>query len=327
MVQVVSVVCPLRSSRRVLERELDRLLEVLASEYTFYEVVLVDDASLDGTREWVENKLKGVSKLRYLELSRPSGKEVAILAGLESSVGDFVVVMTLGEDPAEMIPSMVSLALQGSHLVLGVDSNYRDRSWLRRIGSGCFHSYCRRLGYDLIPGSTDFRCFSRQSVDSLLRFSSKTKNLRLFLARTGFSRELVPYVPVVERKVVPLETLLRVGLSTLVGLSTHPLRVIATMGLLGSLLSLLYVGYVVGIYFFKSGVMEGWTTLSLQLSGMFFLLFLVLGVLCEYVGRVLDEVQDRPLYFLSVQKESVVSLNASIAANVVSSGHRLGAKR
>lgn len=84
-----------------------------------------------------------------------------------------------------------------------------------------------------------------------------------------------------------------------------------------SAINLLYALYVVAIYLFKRNVAEGWTTMSLQMTGMFFFLFLILAVLCEYVGRILEETQARPLYVVASEKNSSVLLENSIEKNIL----------
>jgi hypothetical protein len=98
--------------------------------------------------------------------------------------------------------------------------------------------------------------------------------------------------------------------------SAHPLRLLAGLGLLASGLNLLYMIYVVAIFFLKDQVAEGWTTLSLQASGMFFLVFLILTALCEYVGRILEESRDRPLYYVVEEKNSNVLIADAERRNV-----------
>ena len=99
--------------------------------------------------------------------------------------------------------------------------------------------------------------------------------------------------------------------------STQPLRWVSWLGLLASGLNLLYMVYVLATYLLRSRVAEGWTTLSLQASGMFFLLFLCLSVLSEYVGRILEESRDRPLYHVLEERNSNVLLANRDRTNIV----------
>src|SRR5438105_2405397 len=98
--------------------------------------------------------------------------------------------------------------------------------------------------------------------------------------------------------------------------STHPLRFVSWLGLFGGTLNVLYVGYVAAIYLFKKDVAAGWTTLSLQTAGMFFFVFLILVILSEYIGRILEESKERPLYYVLEERNSSVLLVAVRAEEV-----------
>jgi hypothetical protein len=99
--------------------------------------------------------------------------------------------------------------------------------------------------------------------------------------------------------------------------SILPLRLASALGLLGSSLSLLYSGYAVAVYLFKPDVMPGWTTLSLAMSGLFALMFLILALMGEYLGRVLEETADRPLYLVRDEQSSAVMLADPGRVNVL----------
>ena len=107
------------------------------------------------------------------------------------------------------------------------------------------------------------------------------------------------------------------GVSLIVTNSTRPLRYVALLGLLASLLNALYLVYVLVIALFKAHVAEGWITQSASVSGMFLFLFLILSVLAEYVGRLLEESRDRPLYFVAEERQSSVLIADATRRNVV----------
>jgi polyisoprenyl-phosphate glycosyltransferase len=102
-----------------------------------------------------------------------------------------------------------------------------------------------------------------------------------------------------------------------VGNSTRPLRLVGWLALLAAFLNLAYIGYVFAVRIFKTRVAEGWMTLSLQNAGMFLLLFLILAVVTEYVGRILDETRERPLYYIAEEANSSVMVPSAERRNVV----------
>src|SRR5262245_5015932 len=303
----VSVVAPLYNAGAVVLEFAGETVGVLAAAFTNYELVLVDDGSTDDTAVKAREVLGRYPCVRYLRLSRRFGREIAITSGLDQVIGDFVVIMRPECDPPELIPEMVERARHGSGMVIGVRKNRRDEPFWYRAGTALFYALTRPLLPAEMPrNGTDFRVLSRQVVNAITRLKDKYRALRLLSLYVGFAHEQFTYQPRWRgrpRSRRPGEALsLAVGM--VVTSSAHPLRMLAGLGLLASGLNLLYIGYVVAIFFLKKQVAEGWTTLSLQAAGMFFLVFLILTALCEYVGRILEESRDRPLYYVVEEKNS-----------------------
>ena len=99
--------------------------------------------------------------------------------------------------------------------------------------------------------------------------------------------------------------------------SPHPLRIASTLGLIAGFINLLYITYIIGVYLFKDHVAEGWVTTNFQSAVMFFFIFIILIVLSEYVGRILDETRHRPLYYVVDELNSSVSVANKDRRNVV----------
>jgi dolichol-phosphate mannosyltransferase len=183
-----------------------------------------------------------------------------------------------------------------------------------------FWRFARRaLQVEIPEASTPFQVLSRRAVNAVTRFKDHWRQLRLHSSLVGeslgFEFEPIQRRPAVRRRGFLDSVLLAVDIA--VGSSIRPLRFVSALGLAASALNLLYVVYVVVTYLFKAHVQEGWTTTSLQLSGMFFLLFSILTVLSEYVGRVLDESRDRPLYHVAEERNSNVVVADATRRNVV----------
>lgn len=317
----VSVVAPLSNSGAFITSYVDEVLAILQANYTNYELVLVDDGSEDDTAEQVKACLTRHPCIRYLRLSRRFGTEIAIASGLDSVIGDFAVVMLPESDPPVLIPEMVAQARSGAGVVFGVRRDRRgDPLWLK-LGAFFFYWLGRRLFHWTLPrNSTDFRVLSRQAVNALARIKDRYRYLRLLSFHVGYANQSFVYTPEWRgggrRQRRGFGDAVGLAIGMIVSHSTHPLRWVTWLGLGASLLNLVYMAYAVGIYLFKPRVAEGWTTLSLQVSGMFFLMFLLLTVLCEYIGRLVEESADRPLYHVLEERNSNV-LVAERRMNIV----------
>ncbi len=317
----VSVVVPLADDADILEPFVDELLGVLREGWQNYEVVLVDDASSDGTRERVARLLERHECLRYLRLSKRFGTEVAMVAGLDGVIGDVAVVLQPESDPPKLLGRFVEAARKSGGVVFGVRTTPSEQSWLYRALRRRFSRLSRRMiDPDLPENVTLYMAFTRQALNAIGQFKDKSRALRIFGALVGFSREIVSYEPVPRRTPVRLKSVrqgLELGVSLIVTNSTQPLRLVTLLGLTASTLNLAYLMYVFAIALFKPHVAEGWITLSASISGMFLFLFLILSVLCEYIGRLLEETRDRPLYFVAEERNSSVLVADATRRNVV----------
>jgi glycosyltransferase involved in cell wall biosynthesis len=318
---VVSIVIPLDQDIALVEDLISELDATMSSAFRFFEIILVDDGSTDGTLSAVQPVLKRIQRIRYLRLSRRFGRDVAISAGIESAIGDYVVTLDPRADPISIIPTMIEVCRKSGGIVHGLAQNAPRRSFFRERIGNLFRDYCRkRLGVDLQRGAGDLRVMSRQAVNALLQIREQSRYLRVLTLTLGYHHEFFPYTlqprPGTDSS-QPLRGETATAIDLLAANTRHPLRVVTLAGLLGAFLNLIYAGYVVAIYFLKPTVAAGWTTLSLQLSGMFFFVCLILAVLSEYVGTILGEVRSRPLYFIAQESNSSVLLEDTVQSSIV----------
>jgi glycosyltransferase involved in cell wall biosynthesis len=317
---VISIVVPLQQDAGLVDEVVTGIDSVLKDRYRFFEIVLVDDGSTDGTNAAIQPLLKRIRRIRYMLLSKPFGREVALTAGIESAIGDYVVTLDPRTDPFDLIPVMIDCCRKSGGIVHGMAENQLKRWFFREWCGGLFRNYCRKhLGVDLKHGVSDFRVMSRQAVNALLQVREQSRYLRVMTLSLGYQHHFSPYQvknrkgyrpPAWHNEVVTAVNLLAAN-------TRHPLRIVTAVGVLGALLNLSYACYVMVVYLLRPTVAEGWTTLSLQASGMFFLICLILAVLSEYVGVILGEVRTRPLYFIAQELNSSVLLEDTIQSSIV----------
>lgn len=321
---LVSVVVAVTGSEDIIEKALPPIHAVLDQHYTGFEIVLVEAGSRDKTLDHVEPLLAQFKGLRLLRLPRSINNELALTAGVDSSIGDFVVTMALGADPPEEIPKMIERAREGRDVVIGVAENFPDGGPIHRLFRAPFTWLCRSvLDIDLIDHATGFRVLSRQAVSAVTRIRKKHRYLMTLIQDVGYRAALHPYQCRFLAGKVPKKGLLRKiksGISFIISNSTVPLKIVSIVGLIGSFFSAAYIVYVIAIYFIREGrLAEGWLTLSLQSTGLFFLNFIILAMIGEYLGRVLDETIERPLYHVHEERNSSVMYNEESRVNVLDS--------
>jgi glycosyltransferase involved in cell wall biosynthesis len=322
---LVSVLTVVENDASIATAFVEETSRVMSENYRYYELVIVDNNSSDGSDFLIQTLQKSIPNVRLLRLSRTHDVEIAITAGLDNCVGDYVVVLNPRYDPSDLIPEMLEKAISGYDVVIAERECRNDQPFLQRQLAVLFYRIASRLlGYPLQPNATHFRVFSRQVVNSISRIGNKNRYLKYLNALVGFKQTHITYQRKYRGELRRDEGILRsmvAGVDLIISNSAVPLRIASLLGFCSSALSLLYTGYVLVITLVKQKIAEGWITTNLMNSTMFFLLFLILTILSEYVARILDEARERPLYFVAYETHSIVSTfsveKKSKAVNVV----------
>lgn len=317
----VSVVAPMHEPGEMLAPFTAATVEVLASAFRHYELIIVDDGSSRVPRREWDAILARHEGVRVLHLSREFGEEQAIAAGLDAAIGDFVVTMSPGADPPSLIPALVETAKEGADVVLGVRLDRRgDPVWLR-LGARIFYWYARRIiGLQLPPQTTHFRCMSRQALNALNKLRETGSRLRVFSSYIGYASVAYPYrqIGVTPRsRSRSFREAAAVAVAMVLDNSSHPLRITSWLGVVAAVLNLFYATYVLTTYALRQDVAPGWATLSLTNSAQFFILSMMLAVLCEYIGRLPKQFGSAPGYYVRDERSSAVLLRDD-RPNVVS---------
>jgi polyisoprenyl-phosphate glycosyltransferase len=319
---LVSVVAPLWNDAGIARDFVQETISILEQTYQYFELVLVDDGSSDETVEVVQELLVTTPGVRLVRLSRHFGDEIAIYAGLETVIGDYIVSLLPATDPPPLIPQLVDPLLTHGGVVVGVRSRH-EGSLTARLGSTFFYWVCNKfLGLPVPKGSTHFRALSRKALNAMLRIKDSNRYMKVFSTYTGYHHQAVVYDQIRRKGGGPPRErgLLRsidLAVNVMVANSTRLLRFVTGLGVVAGGLNLLYMGYILAIAIFKENVAEGWITLSAQNAGMFFFLFLILTVLGEYIGRILAETQNRPLYYITEERNSSVLVVDPDQKNVI----------
>jgi len=318
----ISVVAIIGDAPAVLRPFVDEVCRHLESRYTDYEVLLIDNGASAEMVAAARQLLSQFKCVRLMRLSRQMDDETAILAGLDSTIGDFVVTMDPNLDPPDHIGPMIEQCQAGSDLVLGVDRGRMRPGPIYRAARGLLFPLVRWLvGIRLVRGATMFRTMDRQAVNALTQHRLRKRYFQVVAADVGLTTATHHYDSICRFGQPPKSRLfyaMRMGLSVLVHNSTVPLRFVSVIGVIGSLLSLLYCLYTVIIYVVKHNtVAPGWTTMGLLVSSMFFVVCVMLTLIGEYLGRLLDQTSDRPLYHIREEQQSAVMLSDTTRRNVL----------
>jgi polyisoprenyl-phosphate glycosyltransferase len=313
----VTVVAPVVGGWSVMSRFVVETTELLRAGYANYELILVDSQAESGVLDGLLRLLKDVACIRLVRLSQPATREVMFLAGLEGAIGDYVVALTPGVDPPCVIPELVATLDGGPDIVCGV-SVAPPRSPLARLGSRALHWYGRRyLGLAAPPDATDLVAFTRRSVNALTRTQGRHRRVRHLSRQIGFRTAVFHYWP--EQPYPPparrLRDSLRLVRDTAVS-SSHPLRAVGLLGLLVAAINLGRTGYAFLADLVGQRADGSRSGHAFESAIMFFVLFAVVAVICEYVGRLVDEVRGQPVYHIMEELNSTVVIADEASRNV-----------
>jgi polyisoprenyl-phosphate glycosyltransferase len=300
---LLSVVVPCFNEQEVIATTHIRLTAALSVLTPDYEILYVDDGSRDATAEHLARIQARDAHVRVIRLSRNFGHQIAVTAGIDYARGQAVVLIDADlQDPPEVIAAMVQKWRGGAHVVYGKRAE--------RSGETCFKLWTARAFYRLInslsevpiPLDTgDFRLMDRSVVDALGRMREKHRMLRAMTSWVGFRQEAVTYDRA-ERfageSKYPLRKMLGFALDGIVSFSAVPLRLVTTVGLAFSAMSVLGILYAVAQRLLTDNWVPGWTILFIAVLLIGGLQFIFLGVLGEYVGRIYSEAKDRPLFLV-----------------------------
>lgn len=309
---LISVLVVLNNDRDIIDDFIAETTRTLAANYRYYELLFVDNGSSDGVDQRIQHLQKEVPNLRLMRLSRPHDVEIALAAGLDNSLGDYVVIMNANYDPPGFIPTLVEQAASGYDVVIAERRRRDGQPIARKLLAPLFYRLASRLlGYSLQPNATHFRVFSRQVVNSISKIGNKSRYLKYLNALVGFKQTHLLYDRIyrngARRRESGLFKPMLAGIDIVISNSAAPLRFASLLGVGASFLSLIYCGYVLAVTLVKRKIAEGWVTTNLMASAMFFLLFVIITILSEYVARILEETKDRPLYFIEYETNSTVA--------------------
>jgi polyisoprenyl-phosphate glycosyltransferase len=283
---------------------LARLLPLLADTFDrcthAWEIVLVDDGSTDNTQSVLAAWARRPG-FRVLQLSRNFGKEAALTAGLQASLGEVVVTMDadMQHSPA-LIPTFLDHWLGGADVAYAVRESRRDEGPFKRLGARCFYALVNGSARFEVPaGACDFRLMDRSVVDALLSLPERNRFMKGLYAWVGFKAVAVPYEPearVHGRSQFSLLQLFHLSLDGLTAFTTWPLRAVSAIGFALALAAFVYGAYLTASYLLYGNNVSGWTTIVVSLMLFAGIQLMSLGIVGEYVGRVFEEVKARPLF-------------------------------
>lgn len=299
---LLSVVIPCYNEEEVIGETMKRLM-TFCSELVNYDVelIFVDDGSRDQTRKLLKNYAAEDARIRMICLARNFGHQIAVTAGIDAASGDAVVLIDADlQDPPEVIHEMLVKWCEGYDVVYGTRTERVGESMFKIATARCFYRLLNWLSDVPIPLDTgDFRLMSRHVVNTLRAMPEHDRFVRGMVSWVGFKQIALPYKRA-ERfageSKYPLRKMLRFATDGILSFSTKPLQMSVTLGMFCALFALVGIFYALTLRIFTDVWVEGWTALMIAVLFLGGVQLICVGILGEYIGRIYNEVKNRPLY-------------------------------
>ncbi|MBI5642860.1 MAG: glycosyltransferase family 2 protein [Deltaproteobacteria bacterium] len=299
---MISVVTPVYNEEAILPEFHRRLTLVLKAFGEPYEIVFVNDGSRDNSLALMKG-ISGRDKcVKVVNLSRNFGHQTAITAGLDYAIGDSVAIMDSDlQDPPEVLPGFFNKCREGYDVIYAVRKN-RKEGVFKKAAYGSFYRLLKKMANIDIPlDSGDFCVLSRRALDILKSMPERNRFLRglrgwIGLKQTGLEYDRDKrYAGEVK---YTFSKLVKLAFDGFVSFSYVPLRLASFMGLLVSLMSFLGILIIFYLSFFTSRTVSvpGWASVIVTILFLGGVQLVSIGIIGEYIGRVYDEVKQRPLY-------------------------------
>jgi dolichol-phosphate mannosyltransferase len=297
----ISVVLPCYNEEGNIKLLYSELRSVLTDKYE-YEIIFVDDGSVDGTLSTIKEIAMDDRKVKGISLSRNFGHQSAIIAGMNSASGDYIITMDADmQHPPTLIPTLINKANEGYDIVLTIRKSTVDAKFIKRITSHLFYRFFNYLSdIPLKEGSADFRLMTRNAANVFLGLPEKVRFNRGLINWMGFKTAFVEYHSprrISGKSKYTFIRMIKFAIAGILSFSSKPLKIPFILGLLSFIFGLGYSIY--GLVQFINGLtIPGWAStiiLILMLGGA---QMLSLGIVGLYIARIFEETKQRPIYII-----------------------------
>ena len=299
----LSIIVPAYNEAAVLALFHQRIIEVIQPLGISFEVIYINDGSLDHTETIIFNLKQQHPEIAYAKLSRNFGKEAAMTAGFKLCRGDAAIMIDADlQDPPALIPTMLNAWRNGADVVnMKRTLRHGEPIW-KKTTAGLFYRLIGRISEVAIPHNVgDFRLFSRRAIDAVNLLSERGRFMKGLYAWVGYNQTTIEY----ERDARaagdskwPFFKLVALAWQGITAFSTAPLKIATWLGLLSAGGAFLYAAYFLIKSLMVHDAVQGFPTLIIVILFLGGLQLFCVGVLGEYIARIYTEVKQRPVYLI-----------------------------
>ena len=301
MKKVLSVVVSVYNEEQALPAFYETTRPILESLPWDYELLFVDDGSRDRSLSILEKLAEENPRVKVISFSRNFGHEAAMIAGVDRASGDGVVCMDADlQHPPECLPEIVEKLEQGCGVISMVRTRNTSAGLLKNITSAGFYAVINALSdVKFEVNASDFFAVSRQAADVLrTSYREKIRFLRGYVQNIGFQKARIEYEAhdrVAGESKYSIQKLLAFSINTIMCFSNLPLKLGIYAGIFAALLGVAVMIYTLCT---RQGAPSGYATIVILICFMFAMLFVIVGIIGEYIAILFSELKDRPVYIV-----------------------------
>lgn len=305
---VIAIVVPCYNEEAALPLSVPELLGVLddmsaeglVSPESF--LLLCNDGSRDRTWQVIENLHSTDKRVKGLSLAHNRGHQYVLLAGLMEVRGKCDAAISIDadlQDDPRAIVDMVKEFVNGKEIVYGVRSSRQTDTTFKRTTAHAFYSFQKAMGLETVYDHADYRLMSGRALDLLSQYGESNLFLRGIIPQIGLDTAIVKYERnprVAGESKYPLSKMLSFSIDGITSFSARPMRWIFMTGMTLLVIALLVAVYVLISYFCSDHISAGWASIMLSIWILGSLILISIGILGEYIGKIFNEVKNRPRY-------------------------------
>ena len=308
-----SIIAPIFNELENLPVLYDRICSVMNKTGGSWELILVDDGSVDGSTDIIRDLAKKDDRVVPVIFARNFGHQIAVTAGLDYSRGEAVVIIDSDlQDPPELILELIEKWNQGYEVVYAVRADREGETWFKTFTASIFYRLIYRITDVKIPMDTgDFRLMDRKVVNVMNSMREHHRFLRGMSAWVGFKQIGVEYKRAARLSGTtkyPFKKMLKLALTAITGFSYVPLQLATYLGFISAAISIIAIPIVIVLRISGSNSFFGQATTLIAVLFFGGVQLISLGILGEYIGRIYDEVKGRPLYITSEAPKSKTNI-------------------
>lgn len=304
MKKLISIVVPVFNEEENIMEFYKRVTDVMSHEPYDYEIIYIDDGSTDTSAGLLYELSQKDKRVQAYLFSRNFGHQLALTCGMDHADGDAVITMDGDlQHPPELLPRLLRLWEEGFEVVQTVRQATKDASAFKNFTSSTYYTLINMMSkVRITPGGSDFRLLDRKAVLAFRMFRERARFIRGLINNMGFKYTMVEFVApprFAGTSKYSLHKMLHFALDGITAFSNLPLRWAFYIGIVMGLASLALLTHVFYVKYISNDAVPGWASMLCPVLFLGGIQLMGIGIVGEYVGRIFEEVKQRPLYIVS----------------------------